>query len=321
MECNSRPGEVARQPGSGGHHAVESLLHGGTQYMKPAPFEYEAPESISEALQLLADHSDGAKVLAGGQSLLPLLNLRLSQPDLLVDIRKIKDGSRFDISDGTLRIGLGATQAEVLARRDLERFNPLLTQAVRLVGFPQTRARGTVLGSLAHADPAAELPAVMAILNAQLELLSLEGRRRVDASDFFLGPYTTALRSDELLFAVKLRALKPSEDALFVEVARHHGDFASAGLAALASHDHDGSLVNVKLIAIGAFPTPTRLLEAERVAVEEPAALRTAIFDTPGWSGGNLYTSSDLLRHQVAVLAERSLARLATRSISGLSVP
>jgi aerobic carbon-monoxide dehydrogenase medium subunit len=281
--------------------------------VKPPSFEYEAPDNVEEVLTLLAASGGAAKVIAGGQSLMPMLNFRFSRPEVLVDIGRIESGQSLTISGGILRIPFGVTQADVLARPGVETFNPLLTQALRLVGHAQTRARGTVVGSLVHADPAAELPAVMVSLNARIELMSVRGARWIDACEFFVGPFSTALREDELASAVELRGCEPNERPLFREVARRHGDFASVGLATLASID-DGTLTSVRFVAFGAFPTPRRLVEAERAAVDDPASLRDAVFETTAESAEDLHASSDLRRQQLAVIAERSLEELLASS-------
>jgi carbon-monoxide dehydrogenase medium subunit len=266
--------------------------------VKPAPFDYAAPLTVDEALALLAANPRGAKVLAGGQSLVPLLNLRLSRPELLVDVGRIADGHRVDNSNGVLRVGFGVTQAELLAD---ERAHPLVRSALAHVGHPQTRNRGTVAGSLAHADPAAELPAVAVALDAVLEARSVRGTRRLPASEFFLGPYQTALEEDELLTAVELP--RPAgEVALFREVSSGHGDFATAGLVTVA-RVANGEPVELRLVGFAATPRPVRLHEAERAALEDPERVREAVLESlPG---------RDLRHHQLAVLAERSIEELA----------
>jgi carbon-monoxide dehydrogenase medium subunit len=200
-----------------------------------------------------------------------------------------------------MRIGFGVTQAELLSD---ERCHPLLRVALGHVGHPQTRNRGTVLGSLAHADPAAELPAAAVALDAVLELRSGSGARHVDAESFFVGPYLTVLDDDELLAAVEVRAPRAGEVTSFLEVSQGHGDFASAGVACVAQVE-EGTLVDIRLVGFGPTPRPTRLEAAERAALEAPAQVRDAVLDTvPGQPG------REVARHQLAVAAERVVERL-----------
>jgi carbon-monoxide dehydrogenase medium subunit len=264
--------------------------------VKPAPFEYAAPETVEEALQLLT--AEGARPIAGGQSLVPLLNMRLARPDLLVDVGRIGAGRELAFDRGAARVGFGVTQAELLAD---ERSGPLVRSALACVGHPQTRNRGTVCGSLAHADPAAELPALALALGAVLEARSVLGTRRIAAEEFFLGPYETALAEDELLTHVELPPAAAGEVGLFREVAQGHGDFATAGLVTVARID-GGEPAEIRFVAFAATPRPTRLVETEQAALEEPERVREAVLDSVG--------GDDLRRHQLAVLAERSLVEL-----------
>jgi carbon-monoxide dehydrogenase medium subunit len=235
-------------------------------------------------------------VLAGGQSLVPLLNMRLSQPELIVDVGRIESGRSVAVSDAGIRVGLGVTQAELLAE---ERCHPLLRAALRHVGHPQTRNRGTVLGSLAHADPAAELPAAAVALGAVLELSSTRGVRRVEAHSFFVGPFLTVLDDDELLTSVEVRAPAAGEVASFLEVSQGHGDFASAGVACVARLE-DGALAEIRLVGFGPTPRPLRLEAAERAGLEAPGLVGDAVLESlPERSG------TALARHQLAVAAAR----------------
>jgi CO/xanthine dehydrogenase FAD-binding subunit len=203
--------------------------------MKPVPFAYDAPARMGHALELLAEYGADAKVLAGGQSLVPLLNFRLAQPARLVDVNRIAELDYLHEEGGSLRIGALARQA-ALGRSPLvaERW-PLLAQAVPFVGHAATRSRGTVCGSAAHADPAAELPLALALLGARFHVRSLRGARTVEADDFFLGYLTTALAPDELLVEIEVPPLPAGARTAFVEHVRVAGDFAVAGAAALVS--------------------------------------------------------------------------------------
>ena len=228
--------------------------------MKPPPFEYRAPASLDEALPLLGPDST---VLAGGQSLVPLLNLRLARPEVVVDINGIHELDYIAADDGPLRIGAMTRQA-ALERSELVRQRwPLLHKAVRLVGHHQIRSRGTVGGSVAHADPAAELPAALIALDAHLHLRSLGGDRAVDASDFFRGPLYTVREPDELLVEIEVPEQPDGAGNGFAEHARTHGDFATAGAAAVIA---PGGHARVALL--GAGPVPARAAAAERALAD-----------------------------------------------------
>jgi CO/xanthine dehydrogenase FAD-binding subunit len=238
--------------------------------MKPAPFDYRAPASVEEALPLLGLETT---VLAGGQSLLPLLNLRLARPELVLDINGIGELAYIRADDGPLRIG-AMTRQVALERSDvvLRRW-PLLHKAVRLVGHHQIRSRGTVGGSVAHADPAGELPVALTALGARFRLRSPGGTRTLGASEFFLGPLHTAREPDELLLEIEVPEQPEGAGSGFAEYARTHGDFATAGAAAVIA---PGGQAGVALL--GAGPIPVRA-EAAELALgdgaepEEAAAL------------------------------------------------
>ena len=228
--------------------------------MKPPRFEYRAPASVEEALPLLGSDST---VLAGGQSLLPLLNLRLAVPEVVVDINGIAELDYIRAHDGPLRIG-AMTRQVVLERSELVRRRwPLLGKAVRLVGHHQIRSRGTVGGSVAHADPAAELPVALTALGARFHLLSPGGARVLGASELFLGPLYTAREPDELLVEIEVPEQPEGADSGFAEYARTHGDFATAGAAAVVG---PGGHAGIALL--GAGPIPARAEAAERALAD-----------------------------------------------------
>jgi CO/xanthine dehydrogenase FAD-binding subunit len=240
--------------------------------VKPPPFEYEAPASVEEALPLVGPDS---VVLAGGQSLVPLLNLRLAQPELVVDVNGLTELAYIEAGDGPLRIG-AMTRQVALERSELVRERwPLLHKAVRLVGHPQIRSRGTVGGSVAHADPAAELPVALLALGARLHLRSATGSREIDASGFFLGALHTAREPDELLVEIEVPEQPAATGTGFAEHARTHGDFATAGAAALVAPGY------ARVALLGAGDTPARSGEAEEALAggaspREAAALAAA---------------------------------------------
>jgi CO/xanthine dehydrogenase FAD-binding subunit len=228
--------------------------------VKPPRFDYASPASVVEALPLLGED---ATVLAGGQSLMPLLNLRLARPELVVDINGVEELDYVRAEDGVLRIG-AMTRQVTLERSAVVRARwPLLHKAVRFVGHAQIRTRGTVGGSVAHADPAAELPAALVALRARVNLSSAAGARAVAASDFFFGPFHTERRPDELLVEIEVPGQPEGTGAGFAEQARTHGDFATAGAAAVVA---PGAHAGVALL--GAGPAPTRAEGAERALVD-----------------------------------------------------
>jgi carbon-monoxide dehydrogenase medium subunit len=227
--------------------------------VKPAPFEYSAPATVAEALPLLDLDST---VLAGGQSLVPLLNLRLARPEVVVDINGIAELDYIRADDGALRIGAMTRQVALERSELVGRRLPLLNEAVRFVGHPQIRSRGTVGGSVAHADPAAELPVALIVLGARIHLRSPGGARAVAASDFFLGPLYTLREPDELLVEIEVPEQPDGAAGGFAEHARTHGDFATAGAAAVIA---PGGHARVALL--GAGPVPARAEAAEQALV------------------------------------------------------
>jgi len=243
--------------------------------VKPARFDYAAPATVDETLGLL---DDDATVLAGGQSLVPLLNLRLAQPALVVDIGGVAELDYIRAEDGALRIGATTRQA-ALERSQLARDDwPLLHKAVRLVGHPQIRTRGTVGGSVAHADPAAELPVALTALGARFHLASRRGVRSLGAAELFLGPLYTSREPDELLVEIEVPAQPDGSASGFAEHARTHGDFATAGAAAVVAPGRAG------IALLGAAPVPVRAEAAERAlaagaAPHEAAELAAADID------------------------------------------
>lgn len=239
--------------------------------MKPAPFEYHAPTTPDEVVGLLAGLGDGAKVLAGGQSLVPILALRLTAFDHLVDLRRVDELrgiSRSSDGSGSLRIGAATTQAAVERSSEVAAAVPLLARAIPYVGHFQIRNRGTIGGSLAHADPAAELPAVAVALDATVEVLSpSDGVRSVPAGEFFFGMWTTAVGEDELLTAVSFPVWEGRCGFAVEEVARRHGDFALAGACVGVSLSADGSVARCAIGLLGLGPTPVRARAAESLAL------------------------------------------------------
>lgn len=203
--------------------------------MKPAPFDYVRADTLSESIALLAEYGDEARVLAGGQSLMPLLNFRLTTPQVLVDIARVADLDYSRTDHDWLEIGASATQAGVERRENLAAEVPLLARAFPLISHPPIRNRGTVCGSIAHADPGAELPLCLVALQGDVVLRAQSGWRIVEAEDFFRGMFMTARRPDEIVEAVRFPLRKPGTRYSFDEVAMRHGDFALVAIAALVS--------------------------------------------------------------------------------------
>jgi carbon-monoxide dehydrogenase medium subunit len=237
--------------------------------MKLPPFEYACPTSISEAVALLAGHGGEAKPLAGGQSLVPMLAFRIAAPTLLVDLRKLSELRQIKIADDGVTLGAMVRWRDILEDAGLRAAHPLLTSAVAHVAHYQIRNRGTVGGSIAHADPAAELPGIAVTCEAKITAVGKAGAREIAAADFFLGPLTTALMPDEIVTDIRLPAWPARRRFGFAEFARRRGDFALA--AAALFYDDDGSKArNAHVGAIGIADRPLRLTGVERVLEDNP---------------------------------------------------
>src|SRR5882672_7624080 len=223
--------------------------------MKAAAFAYARATSISDALELLVAHGEGAKVLSGGQSLMPAMNLRLISPELIVDIGELSELRGIAVKDDVLTIGALTRHVDLLRSPEIAAHAPLLAEAIAHVAHPAIRNRGTIGGSLAHADPASELPACMLALGATIVVRGSSGERRIAAEEFFTGIYETALSSQELLVAVELPAAQKHSAHFFHEFARRHGDYAIVGLAAQAKLDN-GVFADLRLgfFAVGDKP-------------------------------------------------------------------
>ncbi len=281
--------------------------------MKAAAFDYVRANSLPEALSLLARHGEDAKLLAGGQSLLPALNLRLSAPGILLDIGRIAALRGVALRDGVLHIGALTRHADLLASPEVRAHAPLIARAVAHVAHPAIRSRGTIGGSLANADPAAELPACMLALQARLVGESERGGRRVIAAeDFFTGLFATALAPDEILTAVEVDAAGPEDRWGFEELARRSGDYAIVGLAA-HGRGQDRALKELRLgyFSIGNHPTLARTAAAallgRPVTADAIAAAQTAL-------AGDLEPHDDL---QASAATRRELARVLLRRVVG----
>ena len=230
--------------------------------MKPAAFEYHRPENAEEAVAVLGRLGDEGRILAGGQSLVPLMNFRLAQPEHVVDVNRLGELDYVRGDDGVVRVGALARQSAVEADPAVAERVPLVREALTFVAHPPIRHRGTVVGSIAHADPAAELPSVALCLEATVTVRGKRGERQIAAKDFFLGPFETAIEPGELATEVAFPAAAPGTGYGFVEFARRHGDFAIAG-AGVTLALREGKVADPRVVLCGVGPTPLRAAAAE----------------------------------------------------------
>ena len=278
--------------------------------MKPAPFDYVAPRTLEEAVDALARGGSEAKVLAGGQSLIPLLNFRLARPSLLVDLNRIPTLAHITPRDRGVAIGAMTRQASLERDRDLAHGQPLLNEAIGWVGHPAIRSRGTIGGSLAHADPAAELPAVAICLDAKLRMVGPRGSRDIEAEEFFQGYLTTALDPDEILVETWLPPLQPRTGQAWIEFARRHGDFALVGVAASISLVDD-VVADARIVLTGVGGKPVRAREAETLllggSVPERAGAAADAARTAIEPEADIHASKEYRAHLAGVLTERAI--------------
>lgn len=232
--------------------------------MKNPPFSYHRPATLDQALELLADIGDDSKIMSGGQSLLPVMAIRLSHPEHIIDISRIEGLSTIEVTDNGVRIGALVTHSEAEQSTVIANQVPLLSKAIPYIGHRAIRNRGTVCGSLAHADPAAELPAVALALGAQIEVTSAAGVRHVAAQDFFTGFLSTSTAEDELITAVRFPTASTKDATSVQELSRRHGDFALVGLACTVNAGADGIISEASLSFLGVSSTPVRAGQAER---------------------------------------------------------
>jgi carbon-monoxide dehydrogenase medium subunit len=296
--------------------------------MKPPPFEYHAPATRPEALALMARYGGEAKVLAGGQSLVPAMNFRLAAPSVLVDLNGVTDLFGIERGEGDrLRIRAMTRQRTVERSPLVAEAAPLIAEAMPHIAHPQIRNRGTFGGSLAHADPAAELPAVMVALDGLLKVQrQAEGgdggtiaERIIPASDFFLGMFATALEPDEILVEALVPPLPPLTGTAFEEFARRHGDYALAGACAVVTLADGGTVHDVRLVLFAVGDTPMRAVSAESLLVGQApdeeairAAAQAAAADIDPHT--DIHATAEYRRHLVRVLAKRALARAVQRA-------
>lgn len=277
--------------------------------MKPPPFGYSRPESVAHAVADLSEHGPDAKVLAGGQSLVPLLNMRLATPAHLVDINRIGELSYISVAEREVRIGALTRHAQVLADKAVTAAQPLIGQALRLVAHPVIRNRGTTVGSIVHADPSGEMTAVLALLGGAVRLVSVGGERTVPAQDFFLGPLDSDVRDGELAVEAVMPALGPRAGTAFAEVSRRSGDYAVCGVAAIAELGENGSVTSARAAYLSVAGTPLVLDLTEAVGANGAdglaAAARLATERVSPTS--DIHATADYRRHLAGVLTRRAL--------------
>jgi CO/xanthine dehydrogenase FAD-binding subunit len=281
--------------------------------VKPPPFTYHAPTSVAEAVELLGGYPETSKVLAGGQSLMPVLNYRLAAPEHIVDINRLPGLGQIERTATGWRVPALVRQRSAELSSELAASAPIVGQALKHVAHPQIRNRGTVCGSLAHADSSAELPSVMLALDARMSLTSARGTRTVAADDFFMFHMTTAMEPDELLIAVEFDDPGPQSYSAFQEFAPRTGDFCLAGAAVTASFSADDVVEQCRIVVAGVAPTPLRLTSVEslvlssvldsRALVRAQEAAHRQINPT-----GDVHADGDYRRQLACVLVRRSLA-------------
>jgi carbon-monoxide dehydrogenase medium subunit len=285
--------------------------------VKAPPFHYYAPRSLPEALDLLS-RLDNARVLGGGQSLMPMLNLRVATPDHLIDLGRIPELAGIEENDGTISIGAMTTQRSIERSRVIRQQCPLLAQAIDHVGHQQTRNRGTIGGSLCHLDPSAELPVAALALEAELAIAGPTGTRMLPFREFPAGYLTVALESNEILKRIDVPKMRPGSGSSFVEFSRRPADFAVVSVAAQLSLDSAGRLIRAAVAVGGIDYTPIRLVETENAILGhypthdlfETASEMTSSLDC---EGDELYPA-EYRRDLCAVLVERALAQAAERA-------
>ncbi len=289
--------------------------------MKPSPFAYHRPESIEEAVAVLADVGHDAKVLAGGQSLLPILSMRLAAPGHLVDIDRLHELAYVRSSPDGVHVGALARHSAVERDREAAARLPLLRQAVEHVAHPTIRNRGTSVGSLVHADPSGELTAVLVLTAGQVDVASASGRRTIAGADFFLGPLESAVRPGELAVEAWFPAFPPGTGTAFVEVARRHGDYAMAGLAAAVTVT-DGRVARARAAYISMAPTPA-VVDLTADAPTDPDVAQ----NPRAWTGaaqaavgrlepeGDLHASAAFRAQLARTLTARAMARAAAAAV------
>jgi carbon-monoxide dehydrogenase medium subunit len=288
--------------------------------MKPAAFEYHAPASLEEALFILHNSSGDAKLLAGGQSLVPAMNFRVVQPSALIDLNRVPELGYIREDGECVRIGAMTRERHLEFDTSIAKQAPLLHEAAPHIAHPQIRNRGTIGGSIVNADPAAELPVLMLALQARLKARHASGERWIDAKDFFVGMFTTALEPDEILVEIELPFMAPRTGWSFLEVAPRAGDYAMMGIAALVTLDEAGKCREAKLVYLNAGDGPVDAKEAAQLLqgetlndelISSAAAVASGQEINPF---GNIHASVDYQRHLANVLTRKALKTAVQRA-------
>jgi carbon-monoxide dehydrogenase medium subunit len=286
--------------------------------MKPASFDYHAPTTVDEALALLEANGPDSRLLAGGQSLVPMMNFRLAAPPVIVDLNRIPDLAYIEDRGDVVCIGAMTRQRAVESSALVADRLPVLSAAIKLVGHLPTRSRGTIGGSIAHADPAAELPMVLQALEGAVVVRGPNGRRTIAASELFQDAMTTSIAADEILVEVRLPVMPAGAGCAVEEFARRHGDFAIVGIAAMVVRD-GGRCTTARLVTAGAGPVPMRLRAAEAILERDglgdapirAAAARAAELVAPD---ADVHATAEYRRHLTGVLTDRALRRAVERA-------
>ena len=284
--------------------------------MIPAQFDYVTPATLNEALSLLAEHQDDAKILAGGHSLIPAMKLRLAMPQMLIDIGRIKDLAYINEADSQIRIGAMTTHYQIESSARLKEICPVLPAAAAQIGDVQVRNKGTLGGSLAHADPAADWPAVMIALKAEIVVVSGSGERVISADDFFVDLLTTALEAGEILREVRIPAPSGTYGQAYLKAAQPASGFAVVGVAAHITRDANGSCESASIGVTGVASKAYRASAVEDAllgtSLDEQTIADAAAHAADGIElNGDLYASADYRRHLVQVYARRAIAAAA----------
>ena len=288
--------------------------------MKPAPFEYYAPDSLEQALDLMQQGAGEAKILAGGQSLVPAMNFRVVQPSLLIDLNRVTELSYIRKEGEVIRVGSMARERHLEFDSLIAQHIPLLHEAVPFIAHPQIRNRGTIGGSIVHSDPAAELPVLMHALSARLKARNASSERWIDVQDFFVGMFTTALEPDEILIEIELPFSPLRTGWSFMEVAPRAGDYAMMGVAVLVTLDENGKCQQAKLVYLNAGEGPVEATEAAGSltgqAIDEQLIQSAAVHASEKEIDpfGNIHASAEFQRHLAKVLTQKALQQATQRA-------
>lgn len=288
--------------------------------MKPAPFEYHAPDSLEQALDLMDQHADEARILAGGQSLVPSMNFRVVQPGMLIDLNRVPELGYIREEGDVIHVGAMTRERQLEFNSSIQKQTPLLHEAMPFIAHPQIRNRGTIGGSIVNADPAAELPVLMIALSARLKAKKTSGERWINASDFFMGMFTTALDPDEILVEIELPFMPAHTGWSFMEVSPRAGDYALMGVAALVSLDESGKCKTARLVYLNAGDGPVDSKEAVQILTGETlddkliesAALHASEKEITPF--GNVHTSPEFQLHLAKVLTKKALKQAIERA-------